>query len=371
MPATSDVIIVGGGVIGCGIAYELARRGMAVTLVERGEIGGEASWASAGILNIPSRPEATPARIELHRRSLARYPGLLAELAERTGQNVDFAHTGDLTVAVGAEAAAERAQLVAWQQAQGFAIEPVDLAEAREREPALPPDVHSVWHTPIASSLSVHLLTRSLAAAAASFGATILPGTPAGGLLREGDWVTGVRLLDRDLSGGTVVLAAGAWTRFFGQQAGANLPTAPVKGQIIAFGRTPVQPKHILSGHGGYVRPRPDGSTIVAATTEPEAGFDRRVTGAGLAWLLALVRTLCPILLEGEVIASWAGLRPGTATINPMLGPVPGVPGLWVAAGHHRTGAVEAAASADLIAAALAENEFEPLLAEFAPPASA
>ncbi len=368
MPATSEIVIVGGGVIGCGIAYELARRGMQVTLVERGEIGGEASLASAGILSIPSRPDATPARIELHRRSLARYPGLLAELAERTGQNVDLLHSGDLTVAVGEAEAAQRAKLVAWQQGQGFPIEPMDLAEARQREPALPPEVHSVWYTPVATSLSVHRLTRSLAAAAASYGATILPVTPVGGLLREGERVTGVRLLDRVLSADTVLLATGAWTRFLGQHVGANLPTSPIKGQIVAFGRTPLQPKHIFSGHGGYIRPRPDGSTIVAATFEPDAGFDRRVTGEGLAWLLALVRTLCPILLEGEVIDSWAGLRPGTATINPMLGPVPGVPGLWVAAGHNRTGAVEAPATAELIAAALAENEFEPLLAEFAPP---
>jgi glycine oxidase len=369
MPATSDVVIVGGGVIGCGIAYELARRGMGVTVVDRGEIGGEASRASAGILSIPARPEVTRARVELHRRSLERYPGLLAELAERTGHDLEFSRPGDMTVAVGAEEAAARANIVAWQQAQGFDIAPLDPAEARRLEPALPPEVHSVWYTPIASSLSVHRLTRALAAAAESYGATILPGTPAGGLLRDGERATGVRLLDRDLGAGTVVLATGAWTRFLGQQVGADLPTFPVKGQIIAFGRTPTQPTHILSGHGGFVRPRPDGSTIVAATTEPEAGFDRRVTGAGLAWLLSLVRTLCPALLEGEVIDSWAGLRPGTATINPMLGPVPGVPGLWVAAGHHRTGAVEAPATMELIAAALAENEVEPLLAEFAPPA--
>ena len=368
MAASSDVVIVGGGVIGCGIAYELARRGVAVTLVERGSIGGEASWASAGILGIPTRPEWTPARVELHRISLARYPSLRAELAERTSIDLDYVQSGDLSLAVDAATAAARAETAAWQRAEGFHIEELSLDEARRREPALPEELHSVWLTPSAGSLSVHRLTQALAAAATSHGATILPDTPAGELIRQNGRVTGLRLFDRDLSAGTVILATGAWTRFFGRQVQANLPTKPVKGQLIAFARAPRQPTHILSGHGGYVRPRSDGTTLVAATEEHDAGFDRRVTGEGIAWLLNLTRTLCPVLLQGEVVQTWTGLRPGTATIDPMIGPVPGCDGLWVAAGHFRSGAVEAAGTAELVAAAIAEQEIEPLLAAFAPP---
>ncbi|MDQ3694115.1 MAG: FAD-dependent oxidoreductase [Chloroflexota bacterium] len=368
MSDRSDVVIVGGGIIGCGIAYELAKRGVAVTVVERGPIGGEASWASAGIIGIPSRPEWTTARVDLHRISLARYPTLRAELRERSAINFDYVQPGDLAIAVDAQAAARRRTVADWQRVEGFAIEELTIADARRREPALPADLQAVWLAPTAGSLSAHRFTLALATAAASLGATILPDTPAGELLLERNKVRGVRLLDRDLTAETVILATGAWTRFFGQRLNADLPTRPVKGQLIAFARAPLQPRHILSGHGGYVRPRGDGTTLVAATEEHDAGFDRRVTGEGVAWLLDLTRALCPVLLQGEVVQTWTGLRPGTDTVNPMIGPVPGHDGLWVAAGHFRSGAVEAPGTAELVATAIATGTHDPLLAAFAPP---
>jgi glycine oxidase len=370
MPAISDVVIVGGGVIGCGIAYELAKRGVAVTVVERGPIGGEASRASAGIISIPSRPEWSAARLELHRLGLARYPALRDELCERTSIEFEYAETGDIGLAVDDESADARRRVVAWQEANGFPVTELTVDEARRREPALPEDVRAAWLVPTAFSLSVHLLTRALAEAAASHGATILTGTPVGAVIHDRGRASGVHLLDRSLSAGTVILAAGAWTRFFGQQLGVELPTRPAKGQVLAVAGAPRLPRHILSGHGGFIRPRADGTVVVAATYEPDAGFDRRVTGEGIAWLLSLVRTICPVLLEGEVIQTWTGLRPGTDTPEPMIGPVPGIDNLWVAAGHNRTGAVEAPATAELVADAIVSGQAAPLLASFAPPAA-
>ena len=162
------------------------------------------------------------------------------------------------------------------------------------------------------------------------------------------------------------MLATGAWTRLLGDGLGVNLPTKPVKGQLIAYANAPLRPHGIISGHGGYVRPRSDGTTLVAATEE-EVGFDRRVTGDGVAWLLDLTRKLCPVLLQGEVVETWTGLRPGSETGNPLIGPVPGYEGLWVSAGHFRTGAKEAPATAELVAEALATGETPPLLRAFDP----
>ena len=370
MPVSSDVIIVGGGVIGCAIAYELSLRGVAVTLVERGQIGGEASWASAGIVSIPSRPEWSAARVELLRASLARYPGLRAELADATDIDIDWVQTGDISIAVTADAAAARARSAAWQIAQGYPVETLTPAAARQREPALPETVVGAWANTLTGSLSVHRLSEALATAAARRGAAILVDTPVNALIRAGNRITGVRLFDRDLSADTVILATGAWTRFFGQQLAVSLPTRPVKGQLIAFARAPLHPRHVISGHGGYVRPRSDGSTVVAATEEHDAGFDRRVTGDGIAWLLELTRTLCPVLLRGEVVRTWTGLRPGTDTADPMIGPVPGLEGLWVAAGHFRSGAAEAAGTGELVATALTGRGGNvPLVAALAPPA--
>jgi glycine oxidase len=363
------IVVVGGGIIGCGIAWELAKRGVEVVLVERGPIGREASWASAGIVGPPSRPEWSAQRIELGRRSLATYPDWVAELQAQTGHDVAFRKTGEWSVAADNDHAAIEEHIAAFQRSLGYAVERVDPDEARRREPALAEALVAAWFAPDAAILSVQRLTRALAAAAVGRGATVMTETPVGSLIREGDRITGVRLAGGDLPADLVVLAAGAWTRLLGDAVGAELPVHPVKGQLIAFADAPVRPVGVIAGHGGYVRPRPDGTTLVAATEE-DAGFDRRVTGEGVAWLLDLARTICPRLLEGTLAETWSGLRPGSGAGEPMIGPVPGIAGLWVAAGHFRTGAKEAPATAMLVAAALAGDAPDPLLAHFAPPSA-
>ncbi len=363
----SDIIIIGAGVIGSAIAYELARHGQRVTLIDRGPIGGEASWASAGIISAPNRLDMRPERIEIGRRSLERYPSLVAELEDQTGLAIEYRRPGELTVAVDLEhAEAERAR-ASWQRSHGFIVDELTPADARNFEPALPPVLAAAWFTPNVGSLSVHRLTRALANAAALLGATVLPDTPVGEVTSRDGRVDGVRLSDRVLPAETVVLATGAWTRFFGETLRVSLPTKPVKGQLIAFANAPARPSHVIAGHGGYVRPRGDGTTLVAATEE-EVGFDRRVTGEGVSWLLDLTRTLCPVLLQGEVVETWTGLRPGSDTREPLIGPVPGYQGLWVAAGHFRTGAKEAPATAELVASSLLSGSVDAVLAPFAPP---
>jgi glycine oxidase len=360
------VVIVGGGVIGSGIAYELARRGVSVTLVERGKIGGEASWASAGIISLPTRPWFTPERVELGEISLQLYPELVAELEERTGLSIDFRRPGEWSIAVDAEHAATERQIVEWQRGLGHSVEEVAPEEARRLEPALPENLVAAWLAPEVGSLSVYRLTQALAEAARQYGATVQEETPVGGLLRAGDRVRGVRLQDGDLRAETTILATGAWTRLLGDTLGVTLPTKPIKGQLIAFAEAPLRPSRVISGHGGYVRPRPDGTTMVAATEE-DVGFDRRVTGDGVAWLLELTRTLCPVLLQGAVAETWSGLRPASETNDPLIGPVPGCEGLWVCAGHFRTGAKEAPATAMLVAEALTTGETPATLQPFAP----
>jgi glycine oxidase len=355
-------------VIGSGIAFELAQRGVAVTLIERGRIGGEASGASAGVITIPTRPWFIPERLELGRLSQERYPALVEELEARTGIGLDYWRPGEWAIAADEEHAEVEDALAAWQLGEGLDVEPVPVDEARRREPALPETLVSAWFRPGVGSLSVRRLSQALAAAAKQLGATVLEETPVGGLRREGDRVTGVRLLDREIAADTTVLATGAWTRLLGDMLGATLPTKPIKGQLIAYANAPLRPATVIAGHGGYVRPRPDGTTLVAATEE-DVGFDRRVTGEGVAWLLELTRTLCPILLQGEVAETWTGLRPGTETANPLIGPVPGYDGLWVSAGHFRTGAKEAPATAALVAGALTTGEIPALLRPFAPAA--
>ncbi len=362
----SSVAIVGGGLIGSGIAYELAKRGMPVTLIERGRIGGEASWASAGIISLPHRPWQLPERVELGRISLEVYPALVETLEEMTGIGIDYRRPGEWAVAVDEEHAQEEDAVAEWQRGLGLSVEDVAPEEARKLEPALPETVIRTRFHPGVGSLSVHRLSQALATAARQLGAAVLEETPVGGILREGDRVTGVRLQERDLHADVTLLASGAWTRLLGDTIGVTLPTMPVKGQLIAFANAPLRPSRVISGHGGYVRPRPDGTTMVAATEE-YIGFDKRITGDGVAWLLGLARTLCPVLLQGEIAETWTGLRPGSETNDPLIGPVPGYDGLWVSAGHFRTGAKEGPATALLVAEALTTGKIPELLRAFAP----
>lgn len=366
MNRTFDVIVVGGGVIGCGIAFELTKLGSSVALIERGPIGREASWASAGIISVPNRMDMSSERIEITRRGLQRYPRLVAELEAETGLSLDYRPNGAFSIALNASAAMELDRLGEWQREQGFTVEKLDTVTARQRDRSLPEEMASVWFAPAVGALSVHRLTLAFAAAAKNRGATILSETPVVAVTHQNGKVTGVTIADGHVASPTVVLATGAWTKFLGDSLNIPLPTRPVKGQLIAFADPPMRPRHVISGHGGYIVPRVDG-TVLAAATEEEVGFDRRVTGDGVNWLLGLASTLRPTLLAGEVVSTWTGLRPGTADREPLMGPVEQYEGLWVAAGHFRTGAKEAPGSVELIASSLVSGQLHPLLERFTP----
>lgn len=357
-----DVAIVGGGIIGCTIAYELARKGVSVAVIERREIGREASWASAGIIAPPSAAAASPVRLELTARSLSAYPWFVAAIQEETEVDVGYRQCGELFIATSEREAANLRHLVAWQEEQGFDTEWVDLADLPELEPVLPPGVRAAALSNDAGSLILHRLTRATATAAARRGARIIEHTPALGVELDGDRVAGVRLPDGVLPAGQVVLAAGAWTGWFGPSLGITLPTVPVKGQMMAIGGVDRIPAHIISGAGGFLVPRTDGTVAVAATVE-EAGFDTRVTPAGLRELTGLVAALEPSLLAGEVVATWAGLRPGTPDGEPIMGLVPGYQGLWISTGHFRTGAQQAIGAAEVMVASILSGTPDPLLA--------
>ncbi|HET8628751.1 MAG TPA: glycine oxidase ThiO [Thermomicrobiales bacterium] len=366
MSETADVLIVGGGVIGCSIAYQLSKRGARVTVVERRRLAEEASWASAGIISPPSSPSTLPGRAELERRSFEMYPALIAEVQEATGLSVERGPAGELSVALddGGVAGLRRAQ--EWQAAQGFAVEWLDADEARRREPSLTPKVRGASWSPRAFSVRPHRLTLALARAARLRGATIREETPVLGLLTDGGRVTGARTPAGNLPAGQVVIAAGAWTAQVGAQAGVTLPTRPVRGQMLALADAEPPLRHIIHGPGGYLVPRADGAIAVGATVE-EAGFDARVTPDGLTWLADLARSLAPALAGARVVAVWAGLRPAPGDDRPLLGRAPGYDNLWVASGHFRTGILWAAVTGDLLAASVLAGRPDPALAPFDP----
>jgi len=359
-----DVIIVGGGVVGCAAAYSLQSAGLSVTLYEREELASQASGAAAGMLApICEAPDAGPFfQFGLH--SLALFPELTARLRELSGIDPQYLPSGVLRVAL---TPAERDHLR--QQVKRLpehGLEWLAPDAARAREASLTPELEGALWSPREGHVYSPLMTRAYALAAARLGARIEIGTPVLGLAREGGRVCGVQTPGGLQTAGHVVLCAGVWTRFCAEWLGERLPLEPIRGQILALD-SPAPPfRPIVWGEGAYLVPKLDGSVIVGATEE-RAGFDRRTTAAGLASLLEAAPRLVPALAGCAFRRAWAGLRPDTPDHLPAIGPVPGVEGLTLAAGHYRNGVLLSPATGELVKAYVTGGALPPYASAFHP----
>ncbi len=345
-----DAIVIGAGACGCTTAYELVREGARVALLDSGEVGREASWASAGIVGPGASPERDPWFAEATRLSAERYGQLDGELRELTGRSIGYGGAGSLLVARTEEelpALRENADLY---RAAGVEAQLLDGAETRRREPALPEDVIQVALNPEGRHLDARAYTAATAAAARVLGVEVFPGRPVTGLEWRGDRVTGVRTDSGSLHAEVVVNAAGAWAGRIDER--LSHPVFPVHGQIMAVAAPPAGLRHNVSRAAGYgyATPRPDGRIVVGATHEAW-GFAKRVTPDGLASLSAMVTSVLPVLASQPILDIWSGLRPGTIDSLPTIGPDPRASGgyLW-ATGHYSSGMMQMPATALVVA---------------------
>lgn len=346
-----DVIVVGGGVVGCSAAFALARMGASVLVIERDRIGVHASRAAAGMLAPIAESLGEGPAFPMGLESLDLFPALVDEIRELSGIDPRYTNSGLLRVAEASEADALRERAVILE---AHGCEWLDGDELRKREPRLAPLVVGALWSPREGHVDAFLLTRAYAGAAARRGAQLRLGTTVSGLLWEGEGVRGVRTSAGEFYAGDVVLCSGAWTGLVEDGARLSFPVEPVKGQMIALEGPAPNLQCIVWGRSCYLVPR-DGSVRVGATEE-RAGFDVRTTAAGILELLSGATRLMPGLGECAFQEAWAGLRPGTPDQLPLIGPVPGAPGLTVATGHYRNGVLLSAltglAVADWILAA-------------------
>jgi glycine oxidase len=362
-----SIVVVGGGIIGSSLAWELQRRGLQTVLLEQGQIGREASWATAGIIGAPTAAGLPPHRAALAERSQKRYAAFLSEVENDSGMSASYLHIGKVLVAF-TEADVELAQAqVNWQVNHGFESTWLEASEVREIEPVIPNGILGAYFTRDGGALTGHRLTETVAGAFRARGGVIREHTPAVQILVDGDRVTGVDTPDGPIHAETVVLAAGAWTRFLGPGIQRQFPLNPVKGQMISVVPQPGarRPRHVVGDiNGGYLVPRIDGTIAVGATREDQ-GFDKRVTSHAFNLGLDLMRRLGPSLLDASFTTAWAGLRAGTTDESPIMGPVSGYRGLWISTGHYRTGIQLAPGSAELMADAIATGKADDLLSNF------
>ena len=350
-----DVIVVGAGAIGTSIAYQLAKAGVKVMVFERGQVGGAATGASAGMIQInPDR--TTPTSLSTFEAESARlFPALATELLDRTGMDIGYRAAPLLHVALHEGEETRLRVHRAWQLEHGVAVAWVDRTAALDLEPALNPGIPAALYYPENHQLMPRDLARALARTAVDLGAVVREGAAIDRLLTDGDRVIGVAIGGEAVHAGEVVIANGAWASAWSDALHTPIPVRPVRGQMVAL-RTPGTPlRNVVSCAEGYVLTKPDGSTLVGTTVE-EAGYDARPTASGIAGLLAMVPRLSPRLADATFASAWAGLRPATSDGLPLIGRLPGWHGLTIAAGHFRDGILLAPITGEVIGDLLARR---------------
>ena len=356
--ATTDVAVIGGGVIGLAIAWRAAQHGHRVCVLERGELGAGASRVAAGMLAPVTEADAGElALLALGLRSARAWPDFAAELEQAAGADPGLRRSGALVVARDRDEAEALDRELALRVELGLGAERLLPSAARRLEPALAPTLRLALDVPSDHSADPRALVLALGQAARRAGVTLRTSTSVERVESRAGVVTGVGLTGGEVvRAGRVVVAAGAWS---GAVAGLpRIPLRPVKGQILRL-RDPAGAgllQRIVRFEGGYLVPRSDGRYVLGATME-ERGFDTTVTAGGIYELLRDAGELVPGVHEMVIEELSAGLRPATPDNAPVLGPADELAGLHWATGHHRNGILLAPVTAEIVAACLDEGD--------------
>jgi glycine oxidase len=347
---TYDVTIVGGGIIGVSIAFELGADNLRVAVLDRQEPGREASWAAAGMLSPAPDSPRDLSLVPFARRSLDLYPQFIAAIEEASGKQTGYAREGALEIFLSADAAHERDARLRELRQLGIAAQTISLDDARAMAGAVGPAAGGALWLPEEGTVEPRLLIDALLAAARRRGVEIRAASEVTALVRNGDRCSGVIAGGEAIAAAHVIVAAGCFSSQLGGESlvKAFVPTRPVRGQMLALRPRAGAPglQRVVRSQRGYLVPRQDGR-IVAGSTNEDAGFEKHVTAAGLGKILGATLEMCPALGSAEVLETWAGLRPGTPDDLPILGATD-TPGLRIATGHYRNGILLAAATAKL-----------------------
>jgi glycine/D-amino acid oxidase-like deaminating enzyme len=372
--AGSDVVIVGGGIIGTACAYQLARSGASVTLLERDELAAGASGRNIGFFGLPWDPVLDP----MATSSLELYLEVTAD--SPVPVHFDSEPIGTLAVAIDEDDATMVREEAAAAERTGIRAEHLDAAGLKELEPEVTTDVSEAWLFHEGRRVDPGALTLALAELARRAGASIRHHLPSRRLLSRGETVTGV-VTDEGIVGcDTVVLAAGPWSTGLLRPLGIHIPVTGARGWLIQL--APPRPllSHWLEGSartlwrrqvepvtardfsegalrddiGAVIQPSPDGTIVAGTSREPALAWsaeDFRVPRA----VAGCVIRLLPALADAPVLGTWSGIRPMSPDERPFIGWLR--PGLFAATGHGSEGVILGGGTANLVAAMVQGRE--------------
>jgi glycine oxidase len=358
-----DIVIIGGGVIGLTVARALAIRGVRdICLLERGNLGTEASFAAAGMLAPQAEADTHDEFFNLLCQSRDLYPDFARALREETGVDIELDLTGTLYLAFTEDDQRQIDKRYEWQAHAGLSVEKLTQTEVQMLEPCVAPNVRGALRFPLDIQVENRRLLSALANSVNQFGVHIVSRINVESVKTERNRVNGVETSAGFVACSTVVVAAGAWTSF------TNLPLKiePVRGQMVCLTAKPQVTRHVIYSPRGYIVPRQDGRLLAGSTSEA-AGFSKEVTAGGITTILKNALEIAPSVSTLPLADSWAGLRPRAADGLPVLGPCGEIDGLFYATGHYRNGILLAPITGELITEAIVRGVVPTALAPFSP----
>ncbi|WP_158737337.1 glycine oxidase ThiO [Alteribacillus sp. YIM 98480] len=348
MKKTYDVLIIGGGVNGCSIAYQMSKRGYQAAVLEKTRVGAEASSAAAGMLGAQVEIKENGPFFDFARKSRDMFSQLVPELEETSGVPVSYVRNGMLKVAQTDTEVNHLLDMLAFQKKAGERAEWRDPNVISVQEPNIKGDIKGALYIPGDGQVKAKELTQAYARGANLLGADIYEFTPVTGLLEEKGRVNGVTTPSGRFYAEHVVLAGGVSSDLI-PTAKANIPSMiPVKGECVSV--KPAKPVMTATIHASdfYLVPKPGGNIIIGAT-EQEGRMDKPVSARAVQELLSKAIRLVPDLQDAEWVEAWSGVRPQTIDGMPYLGAA-SIKGLWMAAGHYRNGILLSALTGEWMA---------------------
>ncbi|KXG10040.1 Glycine oxidase [Anoxybacillus sp. P3H1B] len=332
-----DVAIIGGGVIGGSIAFQLAKRNVRTVVLEKERIASQASSAAAGMLGAQSEFASDSPLISLALKSRAMFGQVAEELKQLTGIDIGYVQKGMLKVAVTEEEQKSLQEHYEFWRKMGQPVQWLSASELASLEPNVNPTLKGVMYIAEDGQVSAPHLSLAFAKASMAYGAQWHEFTEVIDIKEQGGLYE-LRTNQGVIAADAVVVSGGAWSALFLEKTGLSLSIYPVKGEcLLVKTEKPLIQATLFAKNGCYLVPKRGGRILIGATSTPHT-FDQKVTVQGVTHLLEKAQELVPSIGGAELEKSWAGIRPQTKDGLPYIGKHPHYQNVWIASGHYRNG---------------------------------